>query len=129
MRNIATRKIIFLFLLTSISTNYINAQDNNLIVTQDGKFEQLLNEKRKINTSLTVNESYKIQIYNGSSENARKTLNDFKQKYSDTDATIVFNTPNYKVWVGNYRTRIEAEKNLAKIKDSYNNVFLIKPGK
>jgi len=45
------------------------------------------------------------------------------------DATIVFNTPNYKVWVGNYRTRIEAEKNLVDIKDSYKNVLLIKPSR
>jgi hypothetical protein len=32
------------------------------------------------------------------------------------DGTIIFNTPNYKVWVGNYKSRIEAERNLIDIK-------------
>lgn len=129
MRIIATRKIIFTLFSVSLLTCYVNAQDQNITVTQDPKFEQLLNEKRKINNSLTVNDSYKIQIYNGGSEIAKKTLNEFKQEFSTIDATIVFNTPNYKVWVGNFRTRIEAEKTLADIKDRYKNVLLIKPSR
>lgn len=129
MRIIAAKKIVFSFLLVGLSTSYVNAQDQNVTVTQDPKFEQLLNEKRKINASLTVNDSYKIQIYNGGSENAKKTLSEFKQEFKDIDATIVFNTPNYKVWVGNFRTRIEAEKTLADIKDRYKNVLLIKPSR
>jgi len=129
MRIIAARKIIFTLFSVSLSTCYVNAQDQNITVTQDPKFEQLLNEKRKINASLTVNDFYKIQIYNGGSENAKKTLNDFRQEFKDIDATIIFNTPNYKVWVGNFRTRIEAERNLVNIKDRYKNVLLIKPSK
>ena len=129
MRILSIRKLVFYSLLTSFSTLRINAQDQNVTVTQDPKFEQLLNEKRKINASLTVNDFYKIQIYNGSSENAKKTLNEFRQEFKDIDATIVFNTPNYKVWVGNFRTRIEAERNLVNIKDRYKNVLLIKPSK
>jgi hypothetical protein len=107
----------------------LNTQSQNSTVNQDPKFEQLLNEKRKINTSLTVNDSYKIQVYSGGSENAKKILNDFKQNFIDIDATIVFNTPNYKVWVGNFKTRIEAERNLVTIKDRYKNVLLIKPSR
>ena len=129
MRTIATKKIILSFLLVGLSNSYVNAQEQNNSISQDPKFEQLLNEKRKINTSLSVNESYKIQIYNGSSENAKKTLNEFRQEFKDIDATIVFNTPNYKVWVGNFKTRIEAERNLVDIKDQYKNVLLIKPTK
>ena len=123
-------KNVFLSLLGIVSlTSTINAQDQNITVTQDPKFEQLLNEKRKINASLTVNDSYKIQIYSGGSENAKKTLNEFRQEFNDIDATIVFNTPNYKVWVGSFRTRIEAERNLVNIKDRYKNVLLIKPSR
>ena len=109
MRIIAAKKILLSFLFVSFSTCCVNAQDQNVTINQDPKFEQLLNEKRKINTSLTVNDSYKIQIYNGGSEIAKKTLSEFKQEFAAIDATIVFNTPNYKVWVGNFRTRIEAE--------------------
>jgi hypothetical protein len=129
MRILSIRKLVFYSFLLSISSSYIIAQNLNSGLSQDPKFEQLLSEKRKINPSLTVNDSYKIQIYNGGSENAKKTLNEFKQEFKDIDATIVFNTPNYKVWVGNFRTRIEAEKTLADIKDRYKNVLLIKPSR
>ena len=129
MRNSAKIKIILTCLFVGFSVFYTNAQDQNITVNQDPKFEQLLNEKRKINASLTVNESYKIQIYTGSSENAKKTLNEFRLEFKEIDATIVFNTPNYKVWVGNFRTRIEAEKTLADVKDRYKNVLLIKPSR
>ncbi|TRX26630.1 SPOR domain-containing protein [Flavobacterium franklandianum] len=129
MKIIALKKIILSCIFIGISINYSNAQDQNVTVNQDPKFEQLLNEKRKINTSLTVNDSYKIQIFTGSSENAKKTLNEFRQEFTAIDATIIFNTPNYKVWVGSFRTRIEAEKTLADVKDRYKNVLLIKPSR
>jgi hypothetical protein len=129
MRIIPLRNVFLSLLGIASLTSTINAQDQNITVSQDPKFEQLLNEKRKINASLTINDSYKIQIYTGGSENAKKTLSEFRQEFNDIDATIIFNTPNYKVWVGNFRTRIEAEKNLADIKDRYKNVLLIKPSR
>ncbi len=129
MKILASKTNILSCLFIVLSTYYANAQDQKVTVYQDPKFEQLLNEKRKINTSLTVNDSYKIQIYTGTSENAKKTLNEFRQEFSDIDATIIFNTPNYKVWVGNFKTRIEAEKTLAEINNRYKNVLLIKPNR
>ena len=105
------------------------SQDGKVNVDQDVKFEQLLNEKRKINSSITINDRYKIQIFNGDTENSKKTLIDFKKEFKNLDATIVFSTPLYKVWVGNFKTRIEAEKNLQLLKKRYPTAFLIKPNK
>lgn len=129
MRILTPRKKALYTLLLLISACNINAQDQNITLNQDPKFEQLLNEKRKINASISVNDSYKIQIFSGKSEEAKKTLMDFKQEFKNIDGTIIFNTPNYKVMVGNFKSRIEAEKNLVEIKRRYKNVFLIKPGK
>ena len=129
MRIIAYKKIFLSSLVLVVLTAKTNAQEQNTSLNQDPKFEQLLNEKRKINTSLTVNDSYKIQIFNGGSENAKKTLNDFRLEFKNIDATIVFNTPNYKVWVGNFKSRIEAEKIMAELKDRYKNMLLIKPSR
>lgn len=105
------------------------AQSQNITVNEDPKFNQLLSEKRKINTSLNIYDSYKIQIYNGANENAKKILNEFKQSFLDIDATIIFNTPNYKVWIGNFKTRIEAENFLLTINKRFKNALLIKPNK
>ena len=98
-------------------------------VLQDPRFEQLLNEKRKINSSITVNDNYKIQIFYGENGEARKTLSDFKREFRTLDGTIVFQSPTYKVWIGNFKTKIEAEKNLMEIKKKYPYALLIKPNK
>lgn len=98
-------------------------------IEQDPKFEQLLNEKRKVNASVITNDRWKIQIFTGDNENSKKTLINFKREYKEIDASIFFHTPVYKVWVGNFKTRIEAERNLKEIKLKYPNSFLIKPVK
>ncbi|MFH6970398.1 SPOR domain-containing protein [Flavobacterium petrolei] len=127
MRILATRKAFFISVTLLIFAFNATAQDGNITVNQDYKFEQLLNEKRKTNVSNAVNDRYKIQIFSGESDKAKNTLNQFRQEFSTLDGTIIFFTPNYKVWVGNFKTRIEAERNLIAIKKSYTNVHLIKP--
>ncbi len=107
----------------------MSAQDQNINIIQDPKFEQLLNEKRKINNAIAVNELYKIQVFSGNSEKAKTTLNECKRDFENLDATIIFNTPNYKVWVGNFKTRIDAERNLIEVKKNYPNALIIKPQK
>ena len=86
-------------------------------------------KKKKSNPNLSYSDRYKIQIFNGVSEGAKKTLNEFRQEFKNIDGTIIFNTPNYKVWVGYFRNRMEAERNLVEIQKKYKNVFLIKPSK
>ena len=115
--------ITFLMLLAS-SENFAQTQ---VSVSQDSKFEQLLSEKRKLNATTTNTDRYKIQIYNGDAENAKTTLADYKKLNKNNDGNVVFNTPIYKVWVGNFKTRIEAEKNLVDLKKKYPLAFLVKP--
>lgn len=117
------------FFLTLFFSSTSNAQNEKITVTQDSKFENLLSEKRRINSSITINDRYKIQIFNGDSENSKKTLNDFKKEFKTLDATIIFNTPYYKVWVGNFKTKIEAERTLLSLQKKYPNALLIKPNK
>lgn len=122
-------KIIYTLIFALFFINKISGQNQNEEVSQNSKLDQLLNEKRKINTSIAINEYYKIQLFNGNSEAAKKIVSEFKQEFKAIDATIVFNTPNYKVWVGNFKTRMEAERNLLEIKKKFTNALLIKPSR
>ena len=116
-----------LYIFVFLNYNCIIAQE--VTVSQDSKFEQLLTEKRKVNSSITINNRFKIQIFNGSSDESKKTLIQFKKDNKNYDATIVFSTPLYKVWIGNFKTRIEAERNLNALKKNYPNSIIIKPNK
>jgi hypothetical protein len=107
----------------------MKGQDVNSNVIQDPKIEQLIKEKRKINLGLSSNETYKIQIFYGNSDDSKKKLQEFKTEFKDLDGTIVYTNPNYKVWIGNFETRIEVEKVMIDIKKKYPTALIIKPTK
>jgi hypothetical protein len=119
--------ISILFVVFSISKS--RAQHQNREHSQNQKIEQLLIEKRKINLALAIENAYKIQIFNGSNELAKRQLIMFKQEFTTIDAILVFNSPNYKVWVGNFKNRLDAERNLIEIKKKFSNALLIKPSR
>lgn len=129
MNYLSEKRVIYSLLTFVILNSFSTINAQSVTVSQDDNFEQLLNEKRKINASITVNHRYKIQIFNGNSETSKKALIDFKREFKNYDATIIFSTPAYKVLVGNFKTRIEAERNLNLIRKKYPNSILIKPSK
>ena len=129
MSYLSEKRVIYSLLTFVILNSFSTINAQSVTVSQDDNFEQLLNEKRRINSSITINNRYKIQIFNGNSESSKKALIDFKKEFKNYDATIIFSTPAYKVIVGNFKTRIEAERNLNLIRKKYPNSILIKPSK
>jgi len=120
---------LFLLFMVSLTTVKSFAQADKVTLNTDQKFELLLNEKRKINPSLLMNDCYKIQIYNGDSESSKREINRFKTEFNYLDATVIFNTPYYKVWVGNFKSKIDAQRHLIEIQKKYANSLIIKPSK
>ena len=74
----------------------IIAQDSKIVLNQDLRFERLLNEKRKINASIVNEQRYNIQIFNGESEIAKRTLASFKNNYKN-----LFE-PALAIWKNNF---------------------------
>ena len=84
-------KLVFATLTLVFLHQKSYSQEAKVSVSQDPKFEQLLNEKRKINSSITINDRYKIQIFNGDTENSKKTLQDFKRENKNHYRTFLVN--------------------------------------
>ena len=129
MRILTTRTLYLSLLLSVLGGGTALAQATEVTVSQDPRFEELLAAKRKISSSITVNDRYKVQIFYGENDKARKALQDFKRDFRGQDGTIIFESPTYKVWVGSYKTRIEAEKNLEDIRRKFPHALLVKPNK
>lgn len=121
--------VVGALLLIGFMPNFLQAQTPSVSLHQDPKIERLLAEKRKINSSITLNDKYKIQVYSGESDLAKKTLVEFRKEFKNLDATIVFNTPSYKVWVGNFKSRLDVERALVELKKKYPTALVIKPNK
>lgn len=114
-----------LFFLFFLNSNALLSQ--SITITQETDFEQLLSEKRKANATITTGDRYRIQLFSGNGDEAKKTLIGFKKENKNIDATMIFVSPNYRVLAGNYKTRIEAEKNFIALKKKYPKALLIKP--
>lgn len=123
MKFLSLKSSLFIMFLIVLSNNNLTAQ---VTVEQDSKFENLLSEKRKVNTSVTTTDKFKIQIFYGESQNARKVLADFKKNFSDIDGTIIFSSPNYKVQVGNFKTKIDAERVRLEILKKYPEALVVR---
>ncbi|NJM79769.1 MAG: SPOR domain-containing protein [Flavobacterium sp.] len=129
MRKLALKKIFYILISCFFITTNSFSQESKTIVIEDPSFSKLLKEKQQINSSLNTDDFYKIQIYYGDKENAKKNLMSFKRDFKEIDGTILYTNPTYKVWVGSFKLRIQAEKVLLEVKKKYPTAFLIKKGK
>ena len=129
MRILRTSLLASLLITSFFFNQKASSQTVKFNIVQDPKFENLLNEKRKINSSITVNDRYKIQIFYGTNEEAKKALATFRKDYKNLDGTIVYSNPTYKVGVGTFKTRIEAERQYKEILKKYPNALLLRPNK
>ena len=129
MKKKQKHNLLYFFILCIFLGYKMNGQERKSNLIQDQKIDQLLKEKRKINIGLVSNGTYKIQIFYGNSDDSKKKLQEFKREFIDFDGTIVYTNPNYKVWVGNFETRIEVEKAILEIKKKYPTALIIKPTK
>lgn len=100
------------------------AQEGIVTIDQDPEIDKLLEFKRDTKT-LKV---YKIQVYQSiDPDMAQKEKANFLDLYDEWPVNIEWNTPNYKVWIGNFTTRLEADRALVKIKKNYQNAIIFQP--
>jgi phage-related protein len=101
----------------------------NIRIYQDQRLDELVQKQIKINETNSNLEGYRIQIYSDSGNNsktrAQAAMDDFLSKHPGVRAYLVFKSPNYKVKVGDFRTRLDALKYLSEISADYQNAFII----
>ena len=117
---------IFTFIVT---TGYCFAQQGSIVVNQDKKLTTLLEVKKEMNKNEPDSERYKIQIYSGNRSSAEASQRDCNSNFTDWKASMEYETPNFKIWAGNFRTRLEADRALKKIKNKFPAAFIFRPKK
>lgn len=70
-------------------------------------------------------EGYRVQIYNGSKEACRRQRSRFLKYYPDRKAHTVYESPEYRIQVGDFHTRLEAQRFLKQIKDDFRGSFVV----
>jgi len=101
-------------------TGQVNIQQSNMI-------PDLLETKADMTKKGRLGERYNIQLFNGDNNAASEVLRQARAKYNNWPSDIIYETPNYKVLLGNFRNRLEADRVLLQIKQDYPAAFIPKP--
>jgi len=102
-----------------------NAQNGSLTINENPEIPKLLELKKEINKS--DKKRYKINIYSGSLSGAERAKTNFLESFSGWKTALEYETPNYKIYVGDFRTRLEADRALRRVKKKFPNAFYLKP--
>jgi hypothetical protein len=98
-------------------------------IVQDERVDLLVNKHIQINQTRDGIEGYRIQIFFDSGTNsktkAQSIFESFKARYPETGAYLTFKAPNYKARVGDFRTKLDAQRYLNSIIDEYPNAWVI----
>lgn len=89
-------------------------------IEADPRLESLLRLRVENNTNGRQVDGYVIQVYYGRAQQASQVLSAFKQEYPQEPAKIEYDTPDYKVFVGAYRTEQQAREALAVLRQNPN---------
>ena len=101
-----------------------------LPVRQDPRITDLLIRHNQINQKRNGTEGFRLEIFfsseNKAREHAVRVKNEFNLVFPDIASYMLFQTPNFKVRIGDFRNKSEALKIKAHISSKYPNAFIVK---
>ena len=105
-------------------------QQGKVEVYQDSRVDSIVKMHVRYNSSQSTFDGYRIQIFfdagNNSLNGALSAQANYQMLYPGDTAYISFVEPYYKVRVGDFRTRLEADTYLRQINRDFPNAFVIK---
>lgn len=113
-----------LFFVSALFSTPLFGQEGIVKIQKSEALNRLLVLKKDVNNSKNY---IKIQIYSGPRSGAEHTLASFQSTFASYSSEMKYETPNYKIWVGDFRTKIEADRALKVVKKEYPNAFPFTP--
>ncbi len=119
-------KLFIISILLFLFSKHTFAQQATVTINEDAKIHKLLELKKSLEKENKLSDGYTIQLYYGELNQANSTIRKYRGSYGTWPASIEYETPNYKVWVGNFGSRLEADRALIEIQRSFNSAFILK---
>lgn len=118
--SILFKRILFaMFLVFFLSTTNSFSQNEN------EKVNNLIVQKKAFNKENKQSIVYKIQLYNGDEAQAYKIRRNFIAAFPEYTTFIRYKPPEWKTQVGNFKTRLEADRILNIIKKKFTGAIVL----
>ena len=117
--------ILYFFLFVVTSANAQGVKDTSKIeVKQDPRVGEMLQKYRDSRTGKI--KGYRVQIHFGAEKiKAKDVKSKFLTRFPDIRAYDIFETPYFKIRVGDFRTKLEAYKFMKQIQDDFPGAFIV----
>ncbi|MBR9853742.1 MAG: SPOR domain-containing protein [Algicola sp.] len=102
----------------------VSAQEAQVTIQQDSKINQLVELYTKVNANSGF---YQIQVGFGNYEKAQNLLNQVEVDFPNWYSKIEFESPTYRVRLGKFKTKLEAERKYLEVRKKYPEAMLLKP--
>ncbi|MCF8453219.1 MAG: SPOR domain-containing protein [Pedobacter sp.] len=118
------------FILVMCFQQLAAQEKGKVLVTKDPQIDSLIARRLELNRAgLTGNNvtlsGFRVQIFSGLDRQiAYSELAKFKARYPAISTYISYTQPNYRLRVGDFRTRLEAEKLMNELKKYYTSMFI-----
>jgi hypothetical protein len=115
------------FMLLLSSSLFAQKKTGTIKVKGENLFLDSLIEKVKETNSIhkTI-KGYRIQLFSGTERNnANEVKTRFLKLYPQLNAYLLYNQPYYKIRVGDFRTRLDAEVAYQKIKNVFDECIIV----
>jgi len=95
------------------------------ILNVNSKVDNVLDSINRFNVTRKFIDGYTIQIYSG--QNREEAMNTKKKMAAEPglNALLEYNQPKFRVRVGNYYSRLEAHRDLTRLKRLFSNAILV----
>jgi hypothetical protein len=124
-------KALYILPLLALFTGLSTAQEISITVEKDSV---ILTDSEKHAALLEAFISYqkgrgdyRIQIYSGPLEQTEELLKNLDESFLEWPRSIDFESPSFRLRIGTFKTRLEAERNLIAVRKKYPAAVLLKP--
>lgn len=110
--------------LITILQNFRAENEINPTTTRTVSLVPKIVDKSK--TTRVRRKGFRVQIYSGSNRNEAQTIQArFKSLHPEMEAYMAYHEPNYRVKVGDFTSRSEANNYMRILRSQYSNVFVL----
>ncbi len=110
-------KLLFSFFVGCLTSK---AQTN---IIKGKKVSSLISKKREYNKVNGI--GFRIQLYNGKESKAREIKSNFEREFPNTFIKLNYIAPEWKVEVGNYINKLDADRALNEFRKNFANAIII----
>ena len=122
------RRFLLTIVFTALVLGGFAQHKGTLHLNQDSRVERLMRKQRDVYAANNTMSGFRVQIFmeigNEAVDHANVMKEEFEELYPELPIYLSYEQPNYRLRVGDFRNRVEAEKYLRLLKPKYNLAFV-----